>query len=90
MNFPEIVSDIAKKTKKSKPETERFLNTLLENLQLALANGESVTLGEFGTFTVCTRAARKGKDPKTKKPIDIPACKTVRFTLGPDLKSALD
>jgi len=43
----------------------------------------------FGTFTVKTRAARKGINPRTKRSIDIPESKTIGFKLSPKLKGKL-
>ena len=40
----------------------------------------------FGTFDVKTRAARKGRNPKTGEEIDIPASKTVAFKPAGALK----
>ncbi len=90
MNEADIVLKTAKKMKKTKAETEKYFTTLLQVLHESLSNDEAVTLKGFGTFSVCKRAARKGKDPKTKKIVTLPACKTVRFTVGQELKDELN
>lgn len=43
----------------------------------------------FGTFQVKTRAARTGRNPRTKQPIEIPATKTVGFKAAAGLKDTL-
>jgi DNA-binding protein HU-beta len=43
----------------------------------------------FGTFTVKTRKARKGRNPQTKEVIDIPERKTVSFKPAPRLRDDL-
>jgi len=43
----------------------------------------------FGTFMVRSRAARKGRNPQTGAPINIPARKTPGFTAGKALKKAI-
>lgn len=43
----------------------------------------------FGTFTVKSRAARKGRNPQTGEPIKIKASKSVKFKAAPALKKGL-
>ena len=44
----------------------------------------------FGRFTVTHRIPRKAKIPGTETVVDIPAHKTVKFSAGKSLKSALN
>jgi len=44
----------------------------------------------FGTFSVRTRKARKGRNPQTGAVINIKASKTVKFTPGQDFKNAVN
>ena len=55
-----------------------------------LAEGEKVQIPGFGTFSVSFRAARKGRNPQTGKPIDIPASKGAKFKPGKSLKDAVN
>lgn len=55
-----------------------------------LASGDRVQIAGFGTFSVTERAARKGLNPKTKEPIDIPASKNVKFKSGKQLKESVN
>ena len=43
----------------------------------------------FGSFEVVQRKAREGRDPRTGKPIKIPAKKVVKFKAGSTLSSAV-
>ncbi|MBT5633626.1 MAG: HU family DNA-binding protein, partial [Nitrospina sp.] len=43
----------------------------------------------FGTFTVRSRKARKGRNPRTGEEIKIKASKTVGFKPAPTLKNSL-
>jgi DNA-binding protein HU-beta len=43
----------------------------------------------FGTFEVKERAARSGRNPKTKEPVQIPASKSPTFKPGKALKDAI-
>ncbi|HAQ7139355.1 TPA: HU family DNA-binding protein, partial [Listeria monocytogenes] len=50
---------------------------------------EKVQLIGFGNFEVRERAARKGRNPRTKEEIDIPASKVPAFKPGKALKEAV-
>jgi DNA-binding protein HU-beta len=65
------------------------VSATLEALKDALAKGEKVQLIGFGTFDVVERAARTGINPQTKKKMQIPAKKAVRFRAGKPLKDAV-
>ena len=43
----------------------------------------------FGTFTVRERAAREGRNPRTKTTIQIAASKSVGFKAAPKLKDSI-
>lgn len=58
----------------------------LEAITGAVKAGDKVALIGFGTFSVAERAARKGINVLTKKTINIPAKKVVKFKAGADLK----
>jgi DNA-binding protein HU-beta len=44
----------------------------------------------FGTFSVCKRAARLGRNPRTGAALKIKAAKVPRFKTGKGLKDALN
>jgi DNA-binding protein HU-beta len=86
MNKGELISAMAQKSGLKKNVSENALNALLDTVQDALKANEKVVLVGFGTFERRARAARKGIDPRTKKPIDIPATSAPVFKAGKDLK----
>jgi DNA-binding protein HU-beta len=89
MTKPEFVAEVAERTKLSKSDTERTVNAVLETIIAALSKGDSVQFVGFGTFEVRSRVERTGINPKTKKPITIPAKKAVAFKVGKKLKDAV-
>ena len=90
MTKTELVAEIAKSAKSSKADAERFLNTTLEVIQKSLSKGKSIPIIGFGTFSVVKRAARTGRNPRTKATLKIPASKTVKFKAGSRLKAAVN
>jgi len=63
---------------------------LIASVEDTLKAGEKVVLVGFGTFEVRSRAARKGRNPQTKKEITIPASKAPVFKAGKGLKDIVN
>ena len=85
MNKSELVSAVAQKSGLSKVDSKKALDAVLESIGEELKNDGKVVLVGFGTFSVTERSARKGINPRTKEPIDIPAKKVVKFKAGSQL-----
>ena len=90
MNKTDLVSAIAAKSGLSKKNSEAALNAFVASVEDAMKNGEKVVLVGFGTFEVRNRAARKGRNPQTKKEITIPASKAPVFKAGKGLKELVN
>ncbi|RKY99183.1 MAG: integration host factor subunit alpha [Candidatus Hydrothermota bacterium] len=73
MNKQQLVSEVAKRAGISKKDAAAAINAFVEVLKEVLANKGSVRLVGFGTFSVRQRAPRKGRNPRTKEVIEIPA-----------------
>lgn len=86
MNKAELIATTAEKTGLSKKDTEAVITAALDAISAALAEEEKVQLVGFGAFEVKSRAARLGRNPKTKEPIEIPASKVPVFKAGKALK----
>lgn len=86
MNKTELVSAMSEQSGLTKKDSEIALNAFLTSVQTSLEIGEKVVLVGFGTFEVKKRAARKGRNPQTKKEILIPATKAPTFKAGKGLK----
>jgi DNA-binding protein HU-beta len=75
----ELIDRVAKTTGRSKTEVSQTLDAILDEVQKALTQRESVTLRGFGTFTAREHAARTGRNPRTGEQIAIPARTAVSF-----------
>ena len=89
MNKQELISAAAEKTGFSKKDTEATVTAVLETIISALEDNEKVQLVGFGPFEVKERAARIGRNPKTKEAIEIPASKAPVFKPSKALKDIL-
>jgi DNA-binding protein HU-beta len=90
MNKSEVVEAVATKTGLSKKDSEAAIEALTDTITSALQSGDQVAFTGFGTFKVTARAARKGINPATREPLDIPACNSPKFKAGKSLKEAVN
>ena len=89
MTKAELINKIAEITGFTKKDSERFVDAFISVITEALKNGEEVNLVGFGKFAVSHRKARKGVNPQTGEPIDIPAKDVPVFRAGKKLKDAV-
>ena len=90
MNKTELVAAIAAKAELSKKDSEKAVKAFIEAVTAELKAGKKVQLIGFGTFEVAKRAARKGRNPLTKKEITIKASNAHKFKAGKALKDAVN
>lgn len=89
MNKRELVAAMAEKSGLSRKTCEAALDAFVAATGAALKNGDKVHLVGFGTFEVRERAARVGRNPRTKEPVDIPASKQPMFRPGKTFKETI-
>lgn len=85
MNKTEFINAVAEKSGLSKVDAKKVVEAFVETVSSELKEGGKVALLGFGSFSVAEKAARKGVNPKTKQPIEIPARKSVKFKAGAEL-----
>jgi DNA-binding protein HU-beta len=90
MTKAEIVEKIAGEIKVSKAAAAKALAVVTGSITQAMKKGDKVTLVGFGTFTVISRTARKGRNPRTGKEIKIAARKVPKFSAGAALKAVVN
>ena len=69
---------------------QKIVEVFLENIKQHLANGESVSLADFGTFGVSTRPGRIERDPKTGESIQVPSSKVPKFKTAKAFREAVN
>ena len=89
MNKAELINAVAASADCSKKDAEAVITAALDTITAALKEGDKVQLVGFGSFEVKKRAARIGRNPKTKESIEIPASVVPVFTAGKALKDAV-
>jgi DNA-binding protein HU-beta len=89
MKREELLAKMAIDANITKKAATIALNSFMEGIMDSLENEEKVAFVGFGTFDVSKRKARNGINPKTKKPIKIPARTVPVFRAGKKLKDAV-
>lgn len=89
MNKEELISAMAKESGLTKADARKALDAFMNAVKKAVSKKDKVTLVGFGSFEVVQRKAREGRDPRTGKPIKIPAKKVVKFKAGSALSGAV-
>jgi DNA-binding protein HU-beta len=88
VNKTQLVDKIAESADISKASAGRALDAFIEAVTETLKDDDQVALVGFGTFSVRTRAARTGRNPKTGEEIQIAEAKVPAFKAGKALKEA--
>ncbi len=63
----------------SRNESAQLVESVLQYMSDAMAEGESVKISSFGTFTVRSKAARVGRNPKTGEEVPIHPRRVLSF-----------
>lgn len=90
MTKAELVEDVARAAELTKKDAERLVELVFESIIETLNQGEKIELRGFGSFRVRERGARRGRNPKTGDPVDIPAKRVPYFKPGKELKELIN
>ena len=90
MNKTDLINSVSEMTELNKASSTRAVEAVISSITGSLQQGTTVTLSGFGTFTVGSRAARTGRNPRTGEQITIAASKSPKFKAGKGLKDAVN
>jgi integration host factor subunit beta len=86
MTKAELVEEVARAAELNKRDAEVIVETVFDSIITALHKGEKVELRGFGSFRTRERGPRRGRNPKTGEPVDVPAKRVPYFKPGKELK----
>lgn len=89
MNKTDLINHVASEAGLSKAAAVDAVEAVLGGIKGTLADGGSVSLIGFGTFSVSARAARTARNPRTGEPIEVAASNAPKFKAGKALKDAV-
>ena len=90
MTKADLVEKVAREADMTKKDAEQLVEIIFDSIIETLNSGEKIELRGFGSFRVRERNSRKGRNPKTGEPLEIPAVKTVKFTAGKSFKDSIN
>lgn len=71
-------------------DVERVVGVILDRMAAALADGGRVELRGFGAFSVRSRPARAGRNPRTGESVAVRAKRVPFFKSGKELRERLN
>lgn len=90
MNKADLINHVASAAGLSKLAAGDAVEAVISGITDTLADGGSVSLVGFGTFSVAARAARAARNPRTGDVIQIAASNAPKFKAGKALKEAVN
>ncbi len=89
MNKGDLIEAVASQLGESKATATKVVDIVLDTISEGVQKDDKVAITGFGTFKKKHRKARKGINPATREPIDIPASTSVGFTPSQNFKDLL-
>lgn len=89
MTKGELINTVARAAKMSKRGAEGAVNATFAALAKAIKKDRRFQMPAFGTFSVRSRKARIGRNPRTGEVINIKASRTIGFKPAPRLRKGL-
>ena len=90
MNKADLITSMSEKGNLTKKDAEVALKAFMDSVVGALETGNKVQLVGFGTFEARNRAARVGRNPRTKEEINIPESVVPVFKAGKEFKDRVN
>ena len=91
MTKSELIARLAEKNPHLyQRDVERIVTTIFDEIAGALARGDRVELRGFGAFSVKTREARQGRNPRTGETVAVEGKAIPFFKTGKQLRERLN
>ena len=90
MTKSDLIEALATRMDISTREAGAIVNTLLQTMTDALANGDNIQIRGFGSFSIREYAPYEGRNPKSGEKIDVKSKKLPFFKVGRELKEKVD
>ncbi|EFN59998.1 hypothetical protein CHLNCDRAFT_15526, partial [Chlorella variabilis] len=78
----ELIQAVKDQAQLSGPQADAAVNALLDTIVGTVAKGQRVAITGFGVFEARTRAARRGRNPKTGEELQIAETVAPAFSAG--------
>jgi integration host factor subunit beta len=71
-------------------DIEKVVNTIFDEIAVALARGDRVEMRGFGAFSLKKRSARPGRNPRTGTNVSVPEKHHPAFRTGKEMRDRLN
>ena len=89
MNKEQVIEKMVEFTGSTKTETIKQLEAFLKTIEFVIENNEDMKLVGYFNLGIVERAQRNGRNPSTKEPMIIPACRAIKIKASPVLKKLI-
>jgi integration host factor subunit beta len=86
----DLIEEVARAAELTLQDSEAIVEAVLRTLTTTVRRGEKIEVRGFGSFRVREREARRGRNPKTGEPVDVPAKRIPYFKPGKELKELIN
>jgi integration host factor subunit alpha len=86
----QIVENLFARNIFTKGESAHIIETVFELVKQSLENGDDVLISGFGKFTVKDKSQRRGRNPHTGEPIELPHRRVVTFKCSSVLREKIN
>lgn len=90
MNKADLIDNLAQKGDITGTQARKYVDLFLSEIQNALLSGDKVVISDFGAFSLSTRKAFTGRNPKSGESLTIPEVRIPVFKAGKGFKQALN
>jgi nucleoid DNA-binding protein len=90
INSDELVIKVAKSLQLTKKDAEEVIRVVFSSISSELSVGNTVSIYNFGKFTVSQCKEHLGYDVIHQKPINVSEKKTLKFKASTNLKKELN
>lgn len=84
------MEEVSRAAELNKKDAEVIVDEVLKQMVRSLKQGEGIELRGFGSFRLRERRARRGRNPRTGAPVEVPAKRVPYFKAGKELKELLN
>ena len=90
MNKSDLIATLAKKKNLPAKEAASIVNTILETMTDVLAQGKSIEIRGFGSFSIKEYKAYEGMNPRSGENVKVKPKKLPVFRVGKDLRERVN
>jgi integration host factor subunit beta len=89
MNKMDIINKLSEDIKLNQKIAKIAVDTIVDTIKKAIAEGERVEIRGFGSFTLRQYKAYKGRNPKSGEIVQVEPKKLPYFKVGQELKDMI-